>query len=68
VLGHRADHVCLALQALWKPFGMTRYYTDKWGAYRRSLPPEPHVIGKLSMRRLERQHLTWRARLQRLNR
>jgi insertion element IS1 protein InsB len=68
VLGSRADPVFLALRALLKPFGITRYYTDKWGAYRRYLPPEQHVIGKLSMQRIERKHLTLRTRLKRLNR
>ncbi len=67
-LGNRADDVFLALQALLEPFGITRYYTDKWGAYRRYLPPEQHVIGKLSMQRIERKHLTLRTRLKRLNR
>ena len=67
-LGNRTDHVFLALQALLKPFGITRYYTDKWGAYRRYLPPEQHVFGKLPMQRIERKHLTLRTRLKRLNR
>jgi insertion element IS1 protein InsB len=68
VLGNRADHVFLALQARLEPFGMTRYDTDKWGAYRRYLPPEQHVIGKLPMQKIERKHLTWRTRLKRLAR
>jgi insertion element IS1 protein InsB len=68
VLGNRADHVFLALQALLEPFGITRYYTDKWGAYRRHLPPEQHIIGKLPMQKIERKHLTWRTRLKRLAR
>jgi insertion element IS1 protein InsB len=68
VLGNRADHVFLALQGLLKPFGITHYYTDRWGAYRWYLSPEQHVIGKLSMQRIERKHLTWRTRLKRLNR
>jgi insertion element IS1 protein InsB len=68
MLGNRADHVFLALQALLEPFGITRYYTDKWGAYRRYLPPEQHVIGKLPIQKIERKHLTWRTRLKRLAR
>jgi IS1 family transposase len=39
-MGNRADEVFSVLQALLKPFGITRYYADKWGAYRRYLPPE----------------------------
>ena len=67
-MGNRADHVLLALQAVLKPFGMTRYYTDKWGAYRRYLPSDQHVIGKLPMQKIERKHLTRRTRLKRLAR
>ena len=32
----------LKLQALLTPFGITRYYTDKAGVYRRHLPPAQH--------------------------
>jgi len=67
-MGNRVDYVFLALQALLEPFDMTRYDTDQWGAYRRHLPPEPHIIGKLPMPKIERQHLTWRTRLMRLAR
>ena len=56
------------MQALLKPFGIIRYYTDKWGAYRRYLPPDQHVIGKLPMQKIERKHLTLRTRLKRLAR
>jgi insertion element IS1 protein InsB len=38
----------------------------KWGAYRRYLPPDQHVIGKLLMQKIKRQHLTLRTRLKRL--
>jgi insertion element IS1 protein InsB len=68
VMGNRADHVFLALRALLEPFGITCYDTDKWGAYRRYLPPEQHVIGKLPMQKIERKHLTLRTRLKRLAR
>jgi insertion element IS1 protein InsB len=68
VLGNRTDQVFWALEALLKPFGITRYYTDKWGAYQRYLPLEQHTIGKLPMRKIERTHLTWRTRLKRLAR
>jgi len=68
VLGNRTDPIFLALQALLKPFGIIRYDTDKWGAYRRYLPPDQHVIGKLPMQKIERKHLTLRTRLKRLAR
>jgi insertion element IS1 protein InsB len=34
------DEVCLKFKALLEPFGLTRYYTDPWGAYTRHLEPE----------------------------
>jgi insertion element IS1 protein InsB len=68
VIGTRKDAVFLKLQALLAPFGITRYYTDKGGAYRRHLPPEQHTVGKLAMQKIERKHLTLRTRLKRLAR
>jgi len=35
VLGRRKDSVFLRLQELLEPFGITKYYTDGWGAYER---------------------------------
>jgi insertion element IS1 protein InsB len=35
VAGRRKAEVFLRLQAMWEPFGITRYYTDGWGAYDR---------------------------------
>jgi insertion element IS1 protein InsB len=68
VVGTHKDAAFLKLQALLAPFGITRYYTDKGGAYRRHLPPAQHTIGKLSMQKIERKHLTLRTRLKRLAR
>ena len=68
VLGARQDAVFLKLKALLAPFGITRYYTDKAGVYRRHLPSEQHTVGKLSMQKIERKHLTLRTRLKRLAR
>jgi len=56
------------VRALLAPFGMTRYYTDKADVYRRHLPHDQHSIGKLSMQKIERTHLTLRTRLKRLAR
>ena len=50
------------------PFGITRYYTDKAGVYQRHLPPDQHTVGKLTMQKIERKHLTLRTRLKRLAR
>ena len=46
VFGRRKDEVFLQLKALLEPFGITRYYTDYWGAYERNLAPEVHSPGK----------------------
>ena len=68
VVGTRKDTVFLKLKALLAPFGITRYYTDKVGVYQRHLPPEQHTVGKLTMQKIERKHLTLRTRLKRLAR
>ena len=58
----------LQLRALLAPLGISRYYTDKAGVYQRHLPPEQHTVGKLTMQKIERKHLTLRTRLKRLAR
>jgi insertion element IS1 protein InsB len=30
---------------LLEPFGITRFYTDDWGAYERHIEPEKHIVG-----------------------
>jgi insertion element IS1 protein InsB len=42
VFGRRKDEVFLELKKRLEPFGITRYYTDGWGAYERHLEPEHH--------------------------
>jgi insertion element IS1 protein InsB len=66
VCGRRKDEVLLQLKALITPFGITRYYTDYWGAYQRNLPPEVHRPGKHNTQQIERKHLTLRTRIKRL--
>ena len=68
VVGTRKDTQFLKLRALLAPLGITRYYTDKAGVYQRHLPPAQHTVGKLSMQKIERKHLTLRTRLKRLAR
>jgi insertion element IS1 protein InsB len=68
VVGTRKDAEFLKLRALLAPLGITRYYTDKAGVYRRHLPPEQHTVGKLTMQKIDRKHLTLRTRLKRLAR
>jgi len=68
VVGTRKDATFRKLRALLVPFGITRYYTDKAGVYGRHLPPAQHTVGKLSMQKIERKHLTLRTHLKRLAR
>jgi insertion element IS1 protein InsB len=66
VFGRRKDEVFLKLKALLKPFGVKRFYTDHWGAYKRHLDPEEHMPGKRHTQNIERKHLTLRTRIKRL--
>ena len=66
--GTREDEVFLKLKKLLSPFGMTRFYTDDWGAYKRHLHTERHEIGKTNLQKIERKHLTLRTRIKRFAR
>ncbi len=68
VFGRRKDEVFLKLKALLEPFGLTHYYTDRWGAYTRHLDPEQHTVSKRYTQKIERKHLTLRTRIKRLAR
>ena len=68
VVGTRKDAVFLKLKALLALLGISRYYTDRAGVYRRHLPPAQHTVGKLTMQKIERKHLTLRTRLKRFAR
>jgi insertion element IS1 protein InsB len=68
VFGRRRDDGFLQLKALLEPFGITRFFTDHWGAYARHLAPETHVPGKRNTQQIERKHLTLRTRIKRLAR
>jgi insertion element IS1 protein InsB len=68
VFGRRQDEVFLKLEALLEPFGITRFFTDHWGAYARHLASETHVPGKRNTPQIERKPLTLRTRLKRLAR
>src|ERR687885_1887749 len=50
VFGRRQDTVFLELKALLAPFGITRYFTDGWGAYERHVEVAQHTIGKANTR------------------
>ena len=58
VFGRREDQALLQLKALLMPFGIRRFYTDGWGAYRRHLEPHRHMVGKRRAQQLERKHRT----------
>ena len=66
VFGRREDQAFLELKALLEPFGIRRFVTDGWGAYRRHLDPAEHEVGKRFTQQLERKHLTLRTRIKRL--
>jgi insertion element IS1 protein InsB len=66
--GRRQDEEFLQLKALLEPFGITRFFTDHWGAYARPLVPEAHGPGKRYTQQIERKHLTLRTRIKRLAR
>ena len=66
VFGRRKDEVFLQLKALLEPFGITRYYTDGWGAYERHLEPDQHTIGKDNTQKIESKHIRLRTRIKRL--
>jgi insertion element IS1 protein InsB len=66
VFGRRKDDVFLRLQALLEPFGITKYYTDGWGAYERHIDVEKHQVGKESTQKIESKHIKLRTRIKRL--
>jgi insertion element IS1 protein InsB len=53
VLAPHEDEALLHLKALLAPFGITRFYTDAWGAYQRHLDPQTHVVGNAILSRLK---------------
>ena len=68
VFGRRKDTVFLRLKDLLAPFGITRFYTDDWGAYRRHIDADQHTVGKQNTQKIEQKHTTFRARIKRLAR
>ena len=63
VFRRRKDAVFLQLKALLELFGITRYYTDSWGAYTRHRKADAHQPGKCNTQKIERQPLTLRTRI-----
>jgi len=66
VFGRRKDTVFLELQSVLNPCGITRFYTDGWGAYERHIAPEQHVVGKQYTQKIESKHINLRTRIKRL--
>jgi insertion element IS1 protein InsB len=66
VFGRRQDRVFLELKALLEPFGITRYFTDGWGAYERHVEAEQHTVGKANTQKIESKHINLRTRIKRL--
>ena len=66
IFGRRQDTVFLQLKKLLEPFGITRFYTDGWGAYERHIVPPQHVIGKQHTQTIESKHINLRTRIKRL--
>ncbi len=57
VFRRRKDAVFLQLQTLLEPFGITRFYTDGWGAYERHIDPAQHHVGKENTQKIESKHI-----------
>src|SRR5438094_5624294 len=66
VFGRRKDDVFLKHQQLLAPFGITKFYTDGWGAYERHLDAEQHQVGKENTQKIESKHINLRTRIKRL--
>jgi insertion element IS1 protein InsB len=66
VFGRRQDTVFLQLKTLLAPLGITKFYTDGWGAYERHLDAETHHVGKENTQIIESKHINLRTRIKRL--
>ena len=66
VFGRRQDTVFLELKALLEPFGITRYFTDGWGAYERYVEAEQYTVGKANTQKIESKHINLCTRIKRL--
>ena len=48
-----------------EPFGITKFYTDGWGAYERHIEAEKHQWGRRTQK-IESKHINLRTRIKRL--
>jgi insertion element IS1 protein InsB len=58
VVGRRQGRMFLKLKKLLKPFGITKFYTDKLKTYDRHLSRGQWQVSKYKMQKIERKHLT----------
>ena len=49
-----------------EPFGITRSFTDGWGAYERHVDAEQHTVGKAHTQTIESKPINLRTRIKRL--
>jgi insertion element IS1 protein InsB len=68
VFGRRKDDVFLRLQQLLEPFGITKFYTDGWGAYERHFAAAQPQVGKENTQTIESKHINLRTRIKRFMR
>jgi insertion element IS1 protein InsB len=68
VFGKHKDEVFKHLKTLLEPFGISRYYTDDWGAYERRLESDKHEVAKRNTQKIERKNLNFRTWIKRLTR
>ena len=68
MFGRRQDAVFLKLQQLLEPFGITKFYTDGWGAYERHLDTTQHQVGKEHTQTIESKPINVRTRIKRFMR
>ena len=62
---HHTTVWCGATELL-DPFGIRRFYTDGWGACKRHINPEQHIVGKQHTQTIESKHINLRTRIKRL--
>src|SRR5262245_47823848 len=66
VFCRRQDDVFVKLQVLLESCGITRYYTNGWGAYERHLAAAQHTVGKAHTQKIESKHINLRTWIRRL--
>jgi len=64
-LERRQGNVFLKLKGLLKPFGITRFHPDDWGASTRHLEEAEHHRGKRNTQKIARPQMTLRTRIKR---